>query len=167
MTLRDFKAAVLSAMKDRIEQQRHMALAVGLAIASAFDGKASKKAEKSLDSAVDGLDREHANLFLLDDFRAVNTEAGERKPPRPEDGGLGEESVEAWKTLAKIDAAFTKMTGRMTGAPWSQMTMANRDASMDKLEKSAAGITGEQIMQRVAQGARRQGRMRPGRRKSS
>lgn len=165
MTVRDFKLAVLSCMKDKIDEQRAVSMAVGLAIAAAFDSKATNKANKSIDNIVRTLEQEQEALFM------TRTESGpvvnKREIKRSDDGGLDAQSVDTWRTLSKIDAAFSKMTGRLTGAPWSKMTMGNKEASIDHFKQTAEKITGEQIMDQVARGAQRAstGRIRPGRRK--
>lgn len=159
MTVRDFKSALLSVMKDRIEEQRGVSIAVGIAIAAAFDGKAVKESEKAIERMVRELETAQEELFL-----GKKSAVNRQNEKRAEDGGLDRKSVGVWQNLSKIDAAFTKLTGKMTGAPWSQMNTGTRDMSMGALEGRAGKITGQEIMGKVAAGAAREGRARPGRR---
>ena len=160
MTVRDFKAAILSVMKDKIEQQRVFSIAVAVAIASAFDAKAVKASENAINKLVGELDGAQEEMYL-----GARLPVNKAKEKRSEDGGLDRKSVETWQTLTKLDAGFTKMTGKMTGAPWSSMNQGSQNLEYAAHASRASATTGDQIMQKVAAGAAREGRMNPGRRR--
>lgn len=160
MTVRDFKAAILSVMKDKIEQQRMHSIAVAMAIASAFDAKAVKQSDQAISRMLRELDGEQEIMYLGE---AVSVSRAQEN--RPEDGGLDKKSVDTWRMLTKLDAGFTKMTGKLTGAPWSQMNQGSQKLEYAAHAARADATTGQQIMNTVARGAAREGRMNPGRRR--
>lgn len=160
MTVRDFKSAVLSVMKDKIEQQKMASIAVAIAIASAFDAKAVKESDKAIEKMVREIDGAQETMFLGEPLPV-----SKRQEKRTEDGGLDRKSVDTWQQLTKLDAGFTKMTGKLTGAPWSQMNTGSQNLEYAAHAARAAATTGQQIMQKVAAGAAREGRMNPGRRR--
>lgn len=145
-TIRDFKMFLLAAMKDRIEEQQNFSLAMMVAVASVFDGKASKDVNQQVQQVISKLDTEQNELYDAEAEigvpTAVNTPRSEKKDP----SGLSESQVKLWKNAAAVDAVMAKMTGRPTGAPWSLATQGNLTQGFEAFKGQLQQIDGDRIM---------------------
>lgn len=131
-------------MRDRVEEQQNFSMAVMVAVASVFDGKVGADISAKLKTVIDNLDQEQQALFgplpgdnSVAGAATVNTE-------QKDASGLSRKQVKAWQNAAKIDALLSKLTGKPTGAPWSNATDGNIGQPLDK--GKLENISGESIL---------------------
>lgn len=131
-------------MRDRIEEQQNFSMAVMVAVASVFDAKAGADISAKLKTVIDNLDQEQQALFgpLPEDISTVGVTTVNTE--QKDASGLSRKQVKAWQNAAKVDALLTKLTGRPTGAPWSQATDGNVGQPLDK--GKLENISGESIL---------------------
>lgn len=158
--------AMLSVMKDKVEAQQAATMAVAMAVAMAFDPKAGGSAASSVEKVINEINYQQELIYDIDGASSSQLVNNTGKSARAEDGGLGQAEIDTWKKAQKLDAAFSKLTGRVTGAPWSGMSIGNKSADMNFHNGQANSVTGKQIMAQVKAGAQRDHArgIRPGRR---
>ncbi len=154
-------------MEQKLEEQRRMSMAVGVAVAGLVDAKATKEVYDKLNAAQKRLEGEYGDIYDLDKAELdVN-----RAAPARDSGGLTAKQMETWKNAGKIDLMAAKMMGKSTGAPWSKIHMGNLEGgSASDISGQIDQTTGEQVIKALEYGRQRQGgvgRMRPGARRKS
>lgn len=159
-TLKDFKAYLLSSIKDRMERQREFGMAVSMAVASLFDPKVGKEASTAIQKAITAIEDQQEGLYGLQEF-ARTGERPKREPKHPtreqhraqqnqkDESGLTKKQVDTWKDAGKIDLLMAKMTGRPTGALWSGVNDGTISMEADGLNSMVEATTGAQIVSKM------------------
>ena len=158
-TIKDYKAFLLAAIQDRMERQREFSMAVSMAVASLFDPKVGKDASTAIQKAIDALVNQQEGLYGLQEFveqktgqsprRAVTREQHKAAQNKRDESGLTNKEVKTWRDAGKIDLLMAKMTGRPTGALWSNVTDGTLQMDGNALSSMVESQTGAQIVSKM------------------
>ncbi len=155
-TIKDFKAYLLSVMMDRMERQREQSMALSLAVASLFDPKVGKEASLAIQRAIDAIIAQQEGLYGLQEMagggpasRPPTREEHRAQENQKDDSGITKKEVKVWQNAGKIDALMAKMTGKGTGAIWSDITDGNVTQDGNALSDKAGSVTGAQIVSKM------------------
>lgn len=157
-TIKDFKAYLLSVMKDRMEKQREFTMAMSLAVASLFDPKVGKDASTAVSKAISAIENQQEGLYGLQEFartgeRPARSSKEERRARenQKDESGLTQKEIKTWKDAGQIDVLMAKMTGRPTGAAWSNINDGTLQMDGDALSGRVKAQTGAQIVSKLEQ----------------
>lgn len=141
-------------MQERLERQREFSMAMSMAIGSLFDPKVGKDANQAIERAVKAIVEQQEGLYGLNEFartgqRKITREEKQQQDEKKDESGLSKKQVQTWKDAGKIDVLMSKMTGRPTGAIWSNVNEGTLQMDGDALSGRVESQTGDQIVSKM------------------
>lgn len=129
-------------------------MAMTMAVGSLFDPKVGKDANQAIEKAVKAIVEQQEGLYGLSEFaktgqQTITREEKKQEDEKKDESGLSKKQVETWKDAGKIDVLMSKMTGRPTGAIWSNINEGTLQMDGDALSGRVDQQTGDQIVSKM------------------